>query len=513
MRRLAIAVIVPMTLALLIGCGGGVQQAQPQRQVPGVATQTSSRDAGDRAGVEEVRYHNRPALRMSNGLVTVLIMPEIGGRILEYKLDAHPLLWVNPDERGKVYNPADIASGSVPPPDYGGYHALPVFSGENAPNRDIRKSELAGGVWTYEILTGRGQKAEVRMTSPAADGLQITRNVVLYAGSTRVRVVERFQNVGDQPVSFAIGHFAQVPASLSNQQKFSKEAKVYVPLRADSRHERGFVSLAAGGSDQFKQIEDGALLEVSAGGADGFVGVDSTAGWAAYMDTKNKYALVNRFSVNPIEDYPEQNSSVTVRTSSARSFMNLAVFGPIVTLSAQNTAESAVDWYATRVEPPIRAVTEVAAIHQAPEVTKTRDEFRVKAVLGVFALGEIHALLKNIDNIPVGETAKIPVKPTDIAVVDKGIPLENRAASVVMELNNREGSPLGEVASMSVAPALAQAEADAKAEKAGGRSNGEEIIDPASAPDTPRRERVDLGIRANGEATPTGDSPPAGTEL
>lgn len=510
MKRLVGAALALMMTALLFGCGGGVQQSsQTQRQVPGVAAQTSTRGASDQATVEEVKYHNWSALRMSNGLVTVLIVPSIGGRILEYKLDAHPMLWVNPDELGKTYDFADIASGSVATPDFGGYHAVPILAADGTPSRELDKSPLENGVWTHEILTGRGQKAEVRLTSPsdaAGTGLQITRNVVLYAGSTKVRISERFENVGEEPVSFAIKHITQVPASLSNEQKYSREAKIYFPLNPDSRHEGGYVSLAAGGGDQFQAIEDGTLMEVSAAGAQGAIGSDSVAGWAAYMDAKNKYAFVSRFSVNRIEDYPEQNSSVTVRTSDARSFMALGVSSAFTTISARDTADSYVEWYATRVEPPVRDVTEVAAIHQRPEITKTAQEFRIKASLGVFATGEIHALLKNIDNIPVGETVKVPAKPTEIAVIDKGIPLENRAASVVIELNNQEGSPLGEIASTSVAPALAAAE---KAE-AEGAAGGLE-----SAPDVPDRERVDLGIKARGEARPTSEAPPGagGTEL
>jgi hypothetical protein len=500
MKKLVGAALALMVTALLAGCGGGVQQSSSpsQRQVPGVATQTSTRQVAGQATVEEVKYHNWPALRLTNGVVTVLVIPDIGGRILEYKLDAHP------DELGKSYNYADIVSGDVATPDYGGYHAVPIMGADGTPSRDLGKSPLVSGVWTYEILTGRGQKAEVRLTSPSdatGTGLQITRNVVLYAGSTKVRITERFQNVGEAPVSFAIKHIAQVRASLSNEQKFSKEAKVYFPLNPDSKHGDGFVSLASGGSDQFKTIEDGTLMEVSAGGAQGAVGADSTRGWAAYMDTKNKYAFVNRFSVNRIEDYPEQNSSVTVRTSDSRSFMALGISSAVTTISARDTAESYVEWYATRVEPPIRDVTEVAAIHEAPQVTKTAQEFRIKASLGVFATGEVHALLKNIDNIPVGETVKIPARPTEVTVIDKGIPLENRAASVVIELNNQEGSPLGEIASTSVAPALAAAE---KAEAEGGLE---------SAPTVPDRERVDLGIKARGEARPTSEPPPGGTEL
>jgi hypothetical protein len=505
------AITLVLTMVLIAGCGGGVQQAKPQRQVPGVSTRTSTREAADRAAIDEIQYHDMPALRMTNGLVTVLVVPSLGGRILEYKLDAHPMLWVNPDELGQTYDPVQIADGTVTVPDYGGYHSTALFIGDERPAVEPERSALVNGIWTADILTGRGQKVEVRLTSPmdsTGTGLQITRNVILYAGSTNVRIVERYQNMGEQPVSIAIKHIAQVPASLSNEEKFSEEAKVYFPLNPDSRHEEKFVALQTGGGGQFSAIEDGALMEVSAKGADGAIGADSLGGWAAYMDTKNQWAFVNRFTVNRIEDYPQENSTVTVETNDERSYMTLGVSSPIATLSGQDTAESTVEWYATRVEAPIRDVTEVAAINTPTEVTKTRDEFKIKATLGVFAAGEVHAFLKNIDSIPVGETVQIEAKPTDMLKIDKGIPLENRAASVILELNNEEGSPLGEISTTSVAQALAKAEAEEKAAEEG--TDADEAIDKAggepgvdTASEASKRERIDLGIKANGEAKPT----------
>ena len=79
---------------------------------------------------------------------------------------------------------------------------------------------------------------------------------------------------------------------------------------------------------------------------------------------------------------------------------------------------------------------------------------------------------------------------------------------------------MGEISTTSVAQALAKAEAEEKAAEEG--TDADEAIDKAgsepgvdTASEAPKRERIDLGIKANGEAKPT--SGPAverdGTEL
>jgi hypothetical protein len=47
---------------------------------------------------------------------------------------------------------------------------------------------------------------------------------------------------------------------------------------------------------------------------------------------------------------------------------------------------------------------------------------------------------------------------TETIELDKALPVEQGATSLVLELRNEEGSPLGEAASLSVAPTIAKAD-------------------------------------------------------
>jgi hypothetical protein len=449
-----------LILVLLAGCGGGVQQASTRRDVPGVSGPNrgggSSAEPAANASAEEFNYSGWQAVRMSNGLVTLVAVPEIGGRIMEYKLGGHPLLWVNPKELGKRYTPDELADGTTYL-DFGGYRTVPVSQDGTATDSI---SSLDTGRWTHEILTARGRRAEVKMTSPPdkATGLQITRTIVMYAGTTNVRITDKLTNTGDAAVEYSIGHASQVIGSLAADASFSPESRIYFPLNAESKHKRRFAYLNENGTKQFVPIDDNSLIEVSCLGQTGHIGADSMAGWVAHVDGINKYAFVQRFETHPLGDYPLQNSTVTVRTNSEHSCMELTVLSQLHKVSPGDTAQSSVDWYATRVGSPVREVSEVAAFSKRPKVTKTTDEFQVAATFGVFAPGGLSIHLRDKDARPLGEELKMAVSVTETIELDKALPVEQGATSLVLELRNEEGSPLGEAASLSVAPTIAKAD-------------------------------------------------------
>ncbi len=411
-----------LVLILLAGCGGGVEQARPPRKVPGVSGSTGITEPAAKATAEEFNYHGWKAIRMSNGLVTLVAVPEIGGRIIEYKLGDRPLLWVNPNELGKKYDAADAQNRTYR--DFGGYKAWPAPLSKWQGPPDPEGSSLDSGRWTSQIITGRGRKVEVELKSPAdktVTGLQITRNIVMYTGTTNVVITEKFENVSDHEVEWSIQHTSQLLGSLAEDAEFSPESKVYFPLNPDSKHKRRFVYLNESGVDQFSPIEDNSLLEVSYRGHAGRIGADSMGGWAAHLDSISNYAFVQRFTER-------------------------------------------VEWYATRVAGPVRHVSEVAAVNERLKVTKTADEFKITGKLGLFAPGELDIYLKDKDGKPLGETLKIKASVSEMVELDKALPVEKNAATLVAELKNSQGSPLGQVASVSVAPTLAKAEASASAE-------------------------------------------------
>ncbi|MBM3501326.1 MAG: hypothetical protein FJX74_21955, partial [Armatimonadetes bacterium] len=100
-----------LATSLLVGCGGDVDRARPTRsQAP---ANPSVSLATENVEVTPVEYRGWQALRMGNGLVTLIAVPDIGGRVMEYKLNGHPFLWTNPEEYGRTYEPPRTESERV----------------------------------------------------------------------------------------------------------------------------------------------------------------------------------------------------------------------------------------------------------------------------------------------------------------------------------------------------------------------------------------------------------------
>ena len=55
-------------------------------------------------------YRGWESLCLSNGLVELQVLPNIGGRIIQFKLGGKEFLWVNPQLAGKLPPPSGLAA-------------------------------------------------------------------------------------------------------------------------------------------------------------------------------------------------------------------------------------------------------------------------------------------------------------------------------------------------------------------------------------------------------------------
>ena len=113
MKTRAAGWVAACGLAVLLGgCGGEVGGLSPRPSTYSPRSQStvsrSNRPAGTAAQAGAVRaierdYHGWAALELSNGVVSLVAVPEIGGRAMTYSLGAENLLWVNERELGQLY--------------------------------------------------------------------------------------------------------------------------------------------------------------------------------------------------------------------------------------------------------------------------------------------------------------------------------------------------------------------------------------------------------------------------
>jgi len=461
-RWMKIAVVL-LAAAVVAGCGAGPSSSrQTSRQQPTIRGTSFPQqlEPSDQVSVYEDDYHGWSALFMKNGLVTLVAVPAIGGRIMEYKLGSHPFLWVNDAEFGKTYDPPETEEERQWH-NYGGYKVWPAPQKRWDGPPDPLGSALDGGKWTGKITAHGGQIGEIELVSPADEdvtGLQITRRIQMSAGGTQVVVTDIFKNVSDKAIEWSIWGVTQVPGSLSSTEKFSEEAHICFPLNPDSRAPKGFWYLLKGTSDQFELLDDGKLMQVSYGFETSKIGADVADGWMAYVDDIHQYAFVQRFEPYSLGAYPDQGANVEVYTSGKDfAYMEMETLSQLYTLQPSETKSYSQQWYATSLAGPIREATELAAIREPLQLKDTAEGLQLTGELGIFAPGTLEINLTDDAGKTVGEpVATVTVSPAETVVLDRIVTPQPQTTAVTLRLVNDRGTPLGQVASVSLATQTAQ---------------------------------------------------------
>jgi Domain of unknown function (DUF4380) len=398
---------------------------------------------------------------LRNELVTLAVMPAIGGRAMQYDLGDHPFLWVNPAEIGRTYEPA----ADAPWRNFGGYKSWVAPQGQwlRGGGQWPPPPTLDHGVYTATREDGEHGQVTLVTTGPLetfdrwqAKGLSLTRSFTLRPRSTQVRVEQRIINQGTHPQVVANWDVTQVPgvhAEANDPDNFW----VYFPVNPRSMFgPRGFFVFAndgRGGADsQWKNWSADGIAGVQYLRRGGKIGADVTTGWVAYVDERDGYTFVKRFEVTAVPGpgtWPDGGSSVQVYTNAREPYIEVEVLSPLVDLQPQQQTSFIIDWYATKIDGPILKASSAGVCKQRLTLARDGQRGRVAGLFGVFHLGTVDLLgLPNAD-------AKAGAKPTSLGsyyvsprepvALDLEVPLAPTIGTLVLMLRDADGKDLGEL--------------------------------------------------------------------
>lgn len=286
------------------------------------------------------------AYRMSNGHVTVSVVPAAGGRVLEFSLDGQQALWVNPALQGKLFPVPKRPTTWDNWRNYGGYKLWPAP--QSLWPRSVGEAPdpfLDGGAASVEVLSQRG----LRLTgAPSLDmGLLFVRELALDPQTGALTVQQRLRNIGPKPVEWSIWDVTQIPAP----------AWVFFPANPNSPNRNGILPLGAG---QNQWTNEGGLIITEYRGVSGKIGADSPAGWM--VGVVGDLAYIKRFP--PRRDgatYPDKGSTVEVYTNDkSLPYIEMEVLGPLVHLEPGEETAYSETWTVAKLSQPIRQRADVA---------------------------------------------------------------------------------------------------------------------------------------------------------
>jgi hypothetical protein len=406
------------------------------------------------------------------------VVPEIGGRVIQYSLGDYGFFWVNKD----LVDKKPPESGLAPDGgwlNYGGDKLWPApqgWSGEHewpGPPDAI----LDGQPYAAEVIKEKDKVSAVKLTSreDKRSGIQFSRTIKIFEDTTRISVDAMMKNIDDKNRRWGIWSHTQFNAGDRGGPGYNKNYRAYCPINPKSIFPKGYdVIFGLAQNPQFRPDYEKNLMRVHYEGRVGKIGLDSDAGWIATVDATDGYCFVQRFKFEPGKKYPD-NSSVEFWTNGVGEIyaynkiikmpeefiynFESEMIAPFADLEPGQSSNFHYDWFAARIEPnlPVVACSDVGVVCEPLSAELSGDTIfglNLEGSFGVFYKGYMQMVFLDENNKEILEGPKPkfpitplePVRPLKIAGVAGQIHIPKDAVKVALNVYDAKGRFAGKLA-------------------------------------------------------------------
>jgi hypothetical protein len=419
------------------------------------------------AKIEKTQYKGWDAYKLTNGIISLYVTPQLGGRAIQLELGDQQFFFVNKDLAGRVLPESEnnLKSGWA---NYGGDKVWPAPEGWMNDNQwpSIPYYILDGSNFQFEKVKETGEEVAVRVTSPSdpRTGVQFARTYHVYAGTTRVTVEQVMRNTSRRQIRWGIWHLIQNDAADAHDpSKPNPELYMYIPLNPRSMFPEGYYKpYGDARHPSYEVLDGGHMLRVHYLYRVGKAAADSDAGWYAVVNGQKNIGYVETFKHFPGMEYPD-NASVetwndgpgtisrgpwdqTLADDPKKTpyFLEAEVISPFARLDPGEEYEFSVHWSPTRVPNPLREAVDAGAISEpltaAPEGLDSR---RLRGVFGVFVPGTLQATFYSVMGEEIAHEALLTVDPREVVRLDKTVRVPAHALRVSVSVRDADGGNRG----------------------------------------------------------------------
>lgn len=416
-------------------------------------------------------YKGWKAHVLKNELVRLHVVPEIGGRVIQYALGEKEFFWVNPALTGKTSPKTGLG------PDggwlnYGGDKLWPAPQGWD-------------NDWQWPgppdpVLDGQPYRAEtdldsmaIRLTSrdDPRSGIRFSRRIRLDPRSTRVSVEATMTNVDKRPRRWGIWAHTQLDAGLPEGDNYNRLMRAWCPINPRSHFERGYkVVFGEKDNPSFRADARRGLMKVSYYYKVGKVGLDSHAGWVATVDGRQGDVFVQRFKFDPEKEYPDGSSVEFWHNGLGRIHaydkwidmpddreenpyvFESEVLSPFARLQPGESYAWRYEWAACRIggDFPVVDCSEAGLVSEPLSCQRQRGRVRLRGRFGVFDLGrlilEAHDGKGGLLTTEILASTATPLTPVVLDLVLELPPATRGVAVVLQDTEGRRSGQLARVA-------------------------------------------------------------------
>lgn len=284
--------------------------------------------------VTRERFKGWDAWRLARGPLELLVVPQVGGRIMGLRWRGWDLAFTQPEREGHVENVAAV----VDLPAHKRAMGFPLWGGDKtwlAPQERWTESapflDLDSGPYRAVFDDGPAGGVALRLTSAVCreTGVEIERRLALRPGEAGWRLGHRLTNYGAGPVEWAVWDVLML----------KRPGRVYLPRHPASVYPRGLKTFEAEGSlcdlGACAAGELGGLTVVRCEQPRAFkAGVDAVEGWMlGVVDTPvGLVGCVKRAATFPGARYPH-GCAAEVFNAERYDYLEVELLGPMVRLA------------------------------------------------------------------------------------------------------------------------------------------------------------------------------------
>jgi hypothetical protein len=435
----------------------------------GPVGQTATTSAPRGCQIGNKNYYGWKAVSVSNPWITLMIVPQLGGRLMQVTFGGHDYLWVNDQLKGQYFSP-DISAARKRWFNYGGDKIWPMPEGSSDEQHwpGAVGSRLDAGTYAAEILS-RDATCAVRLVGPPDPftGQQYVRDISIGADSPVISFRAVMKNVSGYPQTWSEQSVSQYTTEdPQNPGHANSDFWGLTPANPQSVYQNSYHVRTASASSAGYTVRDG-LFAVHTIDAAGEVWVDSPGEWLAVIDGATKYTMVERFRYQRSADYPGQATVIfyttrppgaqpTTQPSSPIFYMEAEINSPMVRLDPGATYAMDTQWFPTRMGSELTTATYAGVVGRPLSAVRTSDDLMLTGSFGAFFEGYLEVRFYDETGSRVGAKPVQEVRPTELVALQQVIQAPAEATRVSLHLIDRHGSDRGPLGEVTVTPRAAR---------------------------------------------------------
>lgn len=410
--------------------------------------------------VAPASFQGWQAQELRNEHVSLVLVPQLGGRLMQVTFDGHPYLFVNPAYRGKYIPPAKAHGGWI---NYGGDKVWPMPEGTGDEHHWVLASTAIDDLPAkFEVLQ-QGSRCAVRLTGVAdtITGMQLIRTVEMDADSPEIRFAASMRNATLHPIQWSIQSVTQYDLADSHDAAtWNRKFWAFTPLNPQSAYPDGFHVRSGLADDPAFQTSDG-MFRLHWGYFSNEVWLDSTAGWLAVVDAAAEFGMVEQFHVDPHGEYPGKATTIFYKNGPSVSFdeagvasigkhsaatapfyMEAEINSPVVALQPGESYTFHTAWHPLHIRGAPLLVADAGVVTRALTVLTHNGEWRLEAEYTPFHSGSLQATVySRAGQVLRTETIGTAEGGGDVRVSAR-MPLVPDAARLVVKVRSDAGEDL-----------------------------------------------------------------------